>query len=103
LPRLLENRTERYSRTADPDGERLREPLSQSKPRQRDGAATRENQENGMTEHKAEWLERYGADYATDEDRESAYQDHQENLAVMREVFYADDDANASIVRTAWK
>lgn len=49
-------------------------------------------------EHKMAWLERYGDDYATAADRESAYQDHQRNLAIMRKVFALDATDNSSAV-----
>jgi hypothetical protein len=38
-------------------------------------------------EHWAAWLERYGADYATDNERRAAYRDFKANLATLREVF----------------
>ena len=33
------------------------------------------------------WLQRYGADYTTDEERRAAYRDFQDNLATLTEVF----------------
>ena len=38
-------------------------------------------------EHWAAWLEKYGADYATDNERRAAYRDFKANLATLREVF----------------
>lgn len=38
-------------------------------------------------EHWQAWLDRYGDDYATDEERRAAYRDFRANLAEMREVF----------------
>jgi hypothetical protein len=38
-------------------------------------------------EHWRAWLDRYGDDYATDEQRRAAYHDFKANLAVMTEVF----------------
>lgn len=38
-------------------------------------------------EHWQAWLDRYGEDYATDEQRRAAYRDFTANLAEMREVF----------------
>jgi hypothetical protein len=35
----------------------------------------------------AEWLQRYGADYATDEERRAAYRDFKANLARLTEMF----------------
>lgn len=55
-----------------------------------------------MTDHKAAWLQRYGADYATTEEQDSAYADHQAALAEMHLVFARGDDdkwrpANATV------
>ncbi|NVN51274.1 Exonuclease SbcC [Mycolicibacterium hippocampi] len=41
----------------------------------------------GTAEHWAAWLERYGDDYATHDERRAAYQDFQSNLATMQAVF----------------
>jgi hypothetical protein len=38
-------------------------------------------------EHWQAWLERYAADYATDEERRAAYRDFKDNLATLTEVF----------------
>jgi hypothetical protein len=38
-------------------------------------------------EHWQAWLQRYGADYTTDEERRAAYRDFQDNLATLAEVF----------------
>ncbi len=43
-------------------------------------------------EHWRAWLDRYATDFATDEERRSAYRDFLSNLAELREVFGADDD-----------
>ncbi len=42
-------------------------------------------------EHWQAWLERYGDDYATDEDRRAAYRDFKANLARYTEMFSQDD------------
>lgn len=39
------------------------------------------------TEHWQAWLERYGDDYATAEERRAAYRDSHANLAELRSVF----------------
>lgn len=44
----------------------------------------------GSAEHWAAWLDRYGDDYATDDERRAAYQDFQANLATMQTVFHLD-------------
>lgn len=41
----------------------------------------------GSAEHWAAWLERYGDDYNTHDERRAAYQDFQTNLATMQAVF----------------
>ena len=41
--------------------------------------------------HWQAWLERYGDDYATDEERRSAYRDFKANLARYTEMFSRDD------------
>jgi len=41
----------------------------------------------GSAEHRAAWLDRYGDDYATDDERRAAYQDFQANLTEMDGVF----------------
>jgi len=38
-------------------------------------------------EHWQAWLERYGADYTSDEERQAAYRDFHANLAELRDVF----------------
>ena len=38
-------------------------------------------------EHWQSWLQRYGADYATDEERRAAYRDFKANLARLTEMF----------------
>jgi len=43
------------------------------------------------TEHWHAWLNRYGADYATDDDRRTAYRDFKTNLATMQAVFSQPD------------
>jgi hypothetical protein len=43
-------------------------------------------------EHWQAWLDRYGADYATDEERRAAYRDFKANLADYTERFSAGDD-----------
>lgn len=40
----------------------------------------------GTAEHWAAWLERYGDDYATDDERRAAYQDFQTNLTAIQDV-----------------
>ena len=45
----------------------------------------------GTAEHWAAWLERYGDDYATHDERRAAYQDFQTNLATMQAVFSQPD------------
>ena len=42
-------------------------------------------------EHWQAWLDRYGDDYATHEERRAAYRDFQANLAALTNVFSADD------------
>jgi hypothetical protein len=42
--------------------------------------------------HWQAWLDRYGADYATDEERRAAYRDFKANLARLTELFSADDE-----------
>ena len=41
-------------------------------------------------EHWTAWLQRYGADYATDDERRMAYRDFKANLAAITEVFSSD-------------
>lgn len=43
-------------------------------------------------EHWGVWLDRYGDDYATDEERRAAYRDFKANLAALTDVFSADDN-----------
>jgi hypothetical protein len=38
-------------------------------------------------EHWQAWLDRYGADYTTDEERRAAYRDFKDNLATLTQVF----------------
>lgn len=38
-------------------------------------------------EHWRRWLERYGDDYASDEDRRAAYRDFKANLAILEFAF----------------
>jgi len=45
----------------------------------------------GSAEHWAAWLDRYGDDYATPDERRTAYQDFQTNLATMQTVFSQPD------------
>ena len=45
----------------------------------------------GTPEHWAAWLDRYGDDYATDDERRAAYRDFQTNLATMQAVFLQPD------------
>ncbi|GCB01882.1 hypothetical protein [Mycolicibacterium sp. NCC-Tsukiji] len=47
-------------------------------------------------EHWQAWLERYGDDYATDEERRAAYRDFHANLAEMRAVFSQSDDMHVA-------
>ncbi|MGO9696614.1 MAG: hypothetical protein ACLPYO_23340 [Mycobacterium sp.] len=42
-------------------------------------------------EHWQAWLERYGADYNTDEERRAAYRDFKSNLARLTEMFSGQD------------
>lgn len=43
-------------------------------------------------EHWQAWLDRYGDDYATDEERRAAYRDFKANLASLTQAFSAGDD-----------
>ncbi len=43
------------------------------------------------SEHWQAWLERYGDDYATDEECRAAYRDFKGNLARLSEMFSRDD------------
>lgn len=43
-------------------------------------------------EHWQAWLDRYGDNYATDEERRAAYRDFKTNLAEITDVFSARDD-----------
>lgn len=45
----------------------------------------------GSAEHWAAWLDRYGDDYATDDERRAAYQDFTTNLAEIHAVFSQSD------------
>lgn len=42
-------------------------------------------------EHWEAWLQRYGADYATDEERRAAYRDFKANLARLTDLFSRED------------
>lgn len=42
-------------------------------------------------EHWTAWLQKYGDDYATDDERRAAYQDFKTNLATMQDVFSQSD------------
>ena len=44
----------------------------------------------GSVEHWTAWLDRYGDDYATDDERRAAYQDFKTNLATMQAAFHLD-------------
>lgn len=46
-------------------------------------------------EHWHAWLDRYGQDYATDEERRAAYRDFKTNLATLTEVFAHDREETA--------
>ncbi len=52
-------------------------------------------------EHWQAWLERYGGDYATDEERRSAYRDFKANLAEIRAVFSQPEDMHVAGCRAA--
>ncbi len=41
-------------------------------------------------DHWQAWLDRYGSDYATDEERRAAYRDAKSNLARLNEMFSED-------------
>ncbi|ASW98460.1 MULTISPECIES: hypothetical protein [Mycobacterium] len=43
-------------------------------------------------EHWQAWLDRYGDDYTSDEERRAAYRDFKANLARLTEMFSAGDD-----------
>ncbi len=47
-------------------------------------------------EHWQAWLDRYGDDYATDEERRAAYRDFNTNLAEIRAVFSQSDDMHTA-------
>jgi len=47
-------------------------------------------------EHWQAWLERYGDDYATDEERRTAYRDFHANLAEIQAVFSQSDDMHTA-------
>lgn len=47
-------------------------------------------------EHWQAWLDRYGDDYATDEERRAAYRDFQANLAEVQRVFSQADDLHVA-------
>lgn len=46
----------------------------------------------GAAEHWEAWLDRYGADYATDDERRAAYRDFKANLARYTEMFSREGD-----------
>ena len=50
----------------------------------------------GTAEHWAAWLDRYGDDYATDDERRAAYQDFKTNLTQMQAVFSQHDDRHVA-------
>ena len=50
----------------------------------------------GSVEHWAAWLDRYGDDYATDDERRAAYQDFTTNLAEMQAVFSQPEDMHVA-------
>jgi len=50
----------------------------------------------GTPEHWAAWLDRYGDDYSTHDERRGAYQDFQTNLATMQAVFSQSDDMHTA-------
>lgn len=43
-------------------------------------------------EHWQAWLERYGADYSTDDERPAAYRDFKSNLARLTEMLSGQDE-----------
>ncbi|CAM5737894.1 hypothetical protein ACM0CU_24115 [Mycobacteroides abscessus subsp. abscessus] len=47
-------------------------------------------------QHWQAWLDRYAADYQTDEDRRAAYSNFQANLAEIRAVFAQSDDLHVA-------
>lgn len=50
----------------------------------------------GSAEHWALWLDRYGNDYGTDDERRGAYRDFQTNLATMQAVFSQPDSVHVA-------
>jgi hypothetical protein len=44
----------------------------------------------GTAQHWQAWLDRYGADYATDDERRAAYRDFKANLVILTDVFSTD-------------
>lgn len=50
----------------------------------------------GSAEHWAAWLQRYGDDYTTDDERRAAYQDFRTNLTAMRDAFSQPDHLHAA-------
>ena len=48
---------------------------------------------NAAEEHWRAWLDRYGHDYATDEERRAAYRDFKANLAALTGVFTDQDNS----------
>lgn len=50
----------------------------------------------GSAEHWAAWLDRYGDDYATDNERRAAYHDFTSNLATMQAVFSQPEDMHVA-------
>jgi hypothetical protein len=46
-------------------------------------------------EHWRAWLDKYGGDYATDEERRAAYRDFKANLAQLTDVFSAGDEQDS--------
>ena len=56
----------------------------------------RSGSEMSAAQHWRAWLDRYGDDYATDDERRAAYQDFQTNLATMQAVFSQSDDLHTA-------
>ncbi len=50
----------------------------------------------GSAEHWAAWLDKYGDDYATDDERRAAYQDFKTNLASLKTAFEPQPAASES-------
>lgn len=56
----------------------------------------RSGSQMSAAEHWQAWLERYGDDYASDEERRAAYRDFHANLAELRAVFSQSDDLHTA-------